>query len=437
MAEIRPFGGVHYSKKLLEDWPAVICPVYDIITPQQQQELYLRSEYNFVRLEFARELPQDTATNSKYTRVAATLGQWLEQGVLVADEQPAIYLHDQHFTYRDKEYRRRSLIVRVRLEEWENNVVRPHEGTMTGPKADRLNLLWATQANTSPVLALYDDPGGKIATILETQEKKEPHFDLRKTAGEGHCIWALTDHDTVKQVRCLLADQPLYIADGHHRYESALAYRRQKLASSPEAADGEAGFNFVMMTLVDFADPGLLILPPHRLVRGIAHPALDELMPKLKIFFDIEKLPLGSPDIWQKVDTWLASVGGVNLALYGPNPGALFLLTLRDPAAVSEMVPYFHSEIYKRLDVSVLDHVILEEFLELDREKEEQLRAYTYDEKDAINRVQAQEYQLAFLLRPVRPETIKAIADAGDRMPNKSTYFYPKTPAGLMVNLLR
>ncbi|MBI2836528.1 MAG: DUF1015 domain-containing protein [Chloroflexi bacterium] len=436
MAEIRPFQGVHYAQKLLENWSAVICPVYDIISPQQQQELYLRSEHNFIHLEFARELPQDTATDNRYTRSAATLAHWLRQGILVADEQPAIYLYEQSFTHAGVEYTRRSLIVRVRLEEWDRKVVRPHEGTMTGPKADRLNLLWALQANTSPVLALYEDRDRQIASILAAAARNEPHLDLKNTGGEGHRVWPLTDTRAIEQVRCLLADQPLYIADGHHRYESALAYRRQRLASSPEA-NGEASFNFVMMTLVDFADPGLLILPPHRLIRGIPHPALDELLPRLKVFFDVKAVELDSSGDWKKVDAWLDGADEVRLALYGPVPGRLFLLGLRDPATVAEMIPYFHSDIYKRLDVSILDHVILDELLEIDREREVELRGYTYDKQDAINRVQAQEYQLAFLLRPVKPTTIKAIADAGDRMPNKSTYFYPKTPAGLMVNLLR
>lgn len=436
MADIRPFRGVHYAQKLLEDWPAVICPVYDIISPQQQQELYLRSEHNFIHLEFARELPQDTATDNRYTRSAFTFEQWLQRGILVTDGQPAIYLYDQFFTHAGASYTRRSLIVRVRLEEWDRKVIRPHEGTMTGPKADRLNLLWALQANTSPVLALYEDRDRQIASILAEHATTEPHLDLKRMGGEGHRVWALTDTQAIEQVRCLLADQPLYIADGHHRYESALAYRRQRLASSPEL-NGEAGFNFVMMTLVDFADPGLLILPPHRLIRGIPHSALDELLPRLKVFFDVEAMELGSPDVWNRVDDWLNGAGEVRLVLYGPVPGRLFLLRLRDPAAVAEMIPYFHSDIYKRLDVSILDHVILEELLEIDREREGELRGYTYDKQDAVNRVQAQEYQLAFLLKPVKPGTIKAIADADDRMPNKSTYFYPKTPAGLMVNLLK
>ncbi len=222
MAGIRPFRGVHYNQTLLKDWPSVICPVYDIISPQQQQELYQRSEYNFVRLEFGRDLPQDTATDNKYTRAAATLEQWLRQGILVTDDKPAIYLYDQYFTHQGREYQRRSLTVRVRVEEWDRMVVRPHESTMAEPKTDRLSLLWAIQANTSPILALYEDRDRQIAALLDNQARGKPLLDLKSVSGDGHRVWAITESRAINQIATSLADQPLYIADGHHRYESAL-----------------------------------------------------------------------------------------------------------------------------------------------------------------------------------------------------------------------
>ena len=434
MAEIRPFQGVHYNQELLKHWEDVICPVYDIISPQQQIELHKRNDKNFVRLEFGLELPQDSEKDNKYTRAAATLEDWLRQGVMLTDKSPAIYLHDHYFTHGGKEYKRRALIVRVRVEDWDKMIVRPHEATMTKPKADRLNLLGTLQANTSSILGLYEDSGRQIAPLLATQARNKPHLDLAKADGEGHKIWALTDPTVVGQIQQHLADQPLYIADGHHRYESALNYQRQRLAASPSASR-EEGFNFVMMTLLDFADPGL-ILPPHRLVRGIGKETLDGLMPKLKAFFDIEDIPLNAPDVWEQVDKRLNKTDGVRLALCGLEVGRVFLLKLRDQAAVNSMMPHFHSEIYKSLDVSVLDHVILEKFLGLGENKEGQFVGFTYDRQDAINRVLAREYQLAFIIRPIKAETIKAIADVRDRMPKKSTYFYPKPPSGLIINRL-
>ncbi len=434
MAEIRPFRGVHYNQELLKHWEDIICPVYDIISPQQQIELHKRNDRNFVRLEFGLELPRDTDTDNKYTRAAATLEEWLKQGVMTADKSPAIYIHDHYFTHGGKEYKRRGLIVRVRVEDWDKMIIRPHEGTMTKPKADRLNLLGTLQANTSSILALYEDSSKQIASLLSTRAQSKPHLNLKRTDGEGHQIWALTDPTSVGQIQKHLAQQPLYIADGHHRYESALNYQRQRLADSPSASR-EEGFNFVMMTLLEFADPGL-ILPPHRLVRGIGKETLDGLMPKLKGLFEVEDIPLNAPDVWDQVDRRLGKTDGVRLALCGLEAERVFLLKLRDQAAVNPMMPSFHSEIYKSLDVSVLDHVILERFLGLRENKEGQFLGFTYDRQDAVNRVLAQEYQLAFIIRPIKAETIKAIADVRDRMPKKSTYFYPKPPSGLIINRL-
>jgi uncharacterized protein (DUF1015 family) len=436
VAEIRPFRGVHYNLSLIKNWSAVICPVYDIISPQQQQELYLKSEYNFVRLELGRDLPQDTPTDNKYSHAAAALEQWLKQGVLEMDEKPAIYLHDHYFTHQNKRYRRRGIIVRVKLEEWDRMVVRPHESTMAAPRSDRLSLLWALKANTSPVLAMFEDHGEQISSLLAAQAQNKPTINLRSVSGEKHKVWAITDREIINQIATKFITEPVYIADGHHRYESALNYRRQRRASSPSLS-GEEPFDFVMMTLVDFTDPGLLILPPHRLVRGISKSALNDLRAKLEAFFEIEELPLSTPGVWRKLEHISTKASQTRLALFGLDTEHLFLLTLRDPAVTSQMMPYFNSELYKRLDVSIIDHVILERLLALSSDQEKVALTYSYDRQDAVRRVLSQEYQLTFLLNPIKPETIKAIADIGDKMPRKSTYFYPKVPAGLIANLLQ
>ena len=432
MADIRPFCGVHYNQLLVNDLTAVICPPYDIITPQMQQELYHQSEYNFVRLEFGRELSQGTALENKYTRSAATLEQWLKQGILRVDKPPAVYLHDHYFTCQGKEYRRRGIIARVRLEEWDKMVIRPHEDTLAEPKGDRLNLLRTLQANTSAVLALFEDQRQPVSSLLVAQGRGKPMINLSMVNGERHKIWAITEIEVINQIRRSLAHQPLYIADGHHRYESALAYQRERCAGSATVS-GDEGFNFVMMTLVDFADPGLVILPYHRLIRGVSKSALDGLLTKLKPLFEVEELPLAVPDVWQRVDDLLAEeTSQVRLILFGLAKESLFLLRLRDFTAISQMVPYYHSELHKRLESGVVDHVILEGLLGLSPDRGETFLAYNSDRQDSVNKVLDQEYQLAFLLSPVKAEVIKAIADAGDRMPRKSTYFYPKLPSGLI-----
>ncbi len=431
MAEIRPFRGVRYKKGLAGELADIICPPYDVITPRLQQELYHRSPYNFVRIEAGRELPQDTSTENKYTRAAATLEQWLAEGVLAADPAPAVYLHDYYFSYQGRERRRRSLIAVVRLEEWYRRVVRPHEGTLAEHKGDRFSLLWALEANASPILALFDDRGGRVASLLAQAEVSQPIINFNGAGGERHELRAITKPEIISQLSGYFTELPLYIADGHHRYESALAFRRERRAGS--SGSGQEVYNFVMMALVDFADPGVLILPPHRLVGGIPGAALGRLSAKLESLFDIEELLLDAPDVWAKVDRGLAAGDEVSLALFGLKEDRFLMLKLRDFATASRMMPYFHSELYKKLDVSVLDHVILEEFLGLGSGGEGAIIDFSYDGREAVKRVLEQEYQLAFLLRPIKPKVIKAIADADDRMPRKSTYFYPKAPAGLVL----
>jgi len=432
MAEIHPFRGVHYNQDKVRDLAEVICPPYDVISPQLQQELYQRNEYNFVRLEHNRELPQDTTKDNKYTRSAAVLERWLAQKVLVADETPSIYLHDHYFHHNGREYRRRGIIAGVRLQEWADNVVRPHEGTLAEHTTDRLSLLWVCQANTSPILALFEDDGGQITSLLAKQEKSPPALSSSEIDGERHKLWAINDPEAINQLGASLSDQPLYIADGHHRYESALSYQRERRAGS-SSVSGEEAFNFVMMELVAFNDPGLVILPAHRLVRGMSKAALSELAARLNSFFEVEELPVGKADAWGQIDGLLS--GGdsseVKLVLLGLVEGRLLQLRLRDFNAADQMMPHFHSELYKRLDVDIVDSVIPHEL-----GKGGESITYSYDGQDAVNRVLGQEYQLAFLLSPVRVEAVKAIADAGDKMSRKATYFYPKAPAGLVLHRL-
>jgi uncharacterized protein (DUF1015 family) len=432
VADIHPFRGGHYNPSLVSDLSKVICPPYDVISPQLQQELYARSEYNFVRLEFGRELPQDTVGDNRYTRAKTTLEQWLSRGILLVDETPAIYIHDHYFRSQERRHRRRGIIARVRLEEWESRVVRPHEGTLSGARRDRLDLLWALQANTSPVLAMYEDTGQQIAQILERESARQPVMRASGLDSERHDIWAITDEEIIHQIAGNLSKQPLYIADGHHRYTSALTYRRERRSFSATTASASEPYDFVMMTLVDLADPGLVILAPHRLIRGIPRPLVDGLIGKLGAFFEIDRLPLSTPGIWQRVDELTVDTDETRLVCFGPERNNILILRLRVDADISPMMPSFHTELFQRLDVSIVDHVILEKLLEIDAADDEDKVHYSHDRQSAVNRVLDQEYQLAFFLRPVKPQMVRTVADAGETMPRKSTYFYPKTPAGLV-----
>jgi uncharacterized protein (DUF1015 family) len=435
MAVIRPFKGIRYNQQKINNLADVICPPYDIISPQRQDELYSLSKYNFVRIEYNRELPQDDSQDNRYTRAANNLSQWLNEDILQTDAEPSFYIHEHHFCHQGKEYKRRNIIACVKLEEWEKKVVRPHENISPRAKSDRLSMLYACRANTSPVLSMFEDPQNVVSLLLKSAEHNVPLIDIFDSNREHHIIRALADPEVVKGIQQELLDRPLYIADGHHRYDSALAYRRERIPQSVSVF-GEEGFNFIMMSLVDFADPGLIILPPHRMVRGISKPTLTSLKSQLKVFFDIEDLSIDSPDIWPEVDKLLTgmrpNMHSIRLAVFGLEPNRMLILTLRDHQMANQLMPAFHSDLYKKLDVSLVDHVILEKLLAFDKEKEEITLAYCYDRLDAVNRVKDLQYQLVFILNPIKPALIKAIADSGDRMPRKSTYFYPKSPAGLV-----
>ncbi|HEX79098.1 MAG TPA: DUF1015 domain-containing protein [Dehalococcoidia bacterium] len=434
MAEVKPFRGVRYNESLVQEMSAVICPPYDVITPQLQEELYNRSTYNFIRLEHGRKLPQDSTVDNKYTRSASIIEEWLRKKVLITEEKPCIYLHDHHFLHMGRQYKRRCLIARIKLEDWHKNVIRPHEGTLVEPKNDRISLLWALGANTSPILAMFEDDKRYVSSLIDTQELGKPIVNIESYDTEAHRLWKISGDSIIKKLSGFFADKSLYIADGHHRYESSLIYQREQRAINAGAPE-DAVFNYTLMSLVDFDDPGLLILPPHRLIRGMAPSKLEGLGEKLIAFFDIEELPLNLPDIWDRIDRLLADERDIRLFLFGLNDESLFLLTLRDFAAAEKMMPYFHSPLYKRLDVSIVDHVILEELLGLSSEDEVKI-SYNYDHRDTVKQVQKREHQLAFIISPINSRKIKDISDAGDRMPRKSTYFYPKMPSGLVLNRL-
>jgi len=429
---------MRYDPSRVGDISQVLCPPYDVISVAERDTLYQRHPYNYVRLECARELPGDSETDNRFRRSAQTLDQWLGEGVLKADAEPAVYVHDHDFEFGGRRYRRRGCIARVRLEEWDKMVVRPHEGTFARPKSERLELMSVTGADISPIMTLYEDRGEQIAALLREAAADEPLIATAWFQGERHRLRAVTAPDRLAALARAFAARPVYIADGHHRYESALTYKRERLAYRPEAPD-DAPFNFVMMTLIDFNDAGLVVLPPHRLVRGLAASSLEGLRGGLETFFEVTPWQAADPDIWDRVDAFLAEgVGSQDrLALYGVTPGCVHALKLKDFTETDRLMPQFRSEAYRRLSVSVIDHVILEKLLGIAGGDQETRLAYHTDRDEAIRRVSEGDYQIALLLSPIQTSVIKHVADASDRMPRKATYFYPKLPSGLVLYRLK
>ena len=423
MAEISAFLGVRYNQELVKDMAAVICPPYDVISPEERKAYYEKSDYNVVRLEHGMVLSNDTKTNNKHTRACTTFNQWLKDRVLLIDHVASFYIHEHCFTYQNIRKRRLGLTACVKLEPWEKKTIFPHENTVPGIKSDRLELMRACAVNFSPLLGLYEDLGSKVTKLLTIQAGRKPAIDFAE-AGETHKLWVANEPEFVQRVSHFLAPKPIYIADGHHRYETALAYRDERRKETKPVRGSEA-FNFVMITLVSFSDPGLVVLPVHRLIGGLTTDALAKFRSTLEKHFDLVSAPLSGGS--------LPEIAGATSRVLGLEPGKIVALKLRQPLSLKEIMPEGHSEAYKKLDISIVQHLVIDKLKALSKNSS---IAYTPNAVEARQLIESGEYQLAFLVNSIPVPTIKTIANSNDRMPGKSTYFYPKLPTGLVINRL-
>ena len=406
--DVRPFRALRFAPAA-GDPSALISPPYDVISRERQGELLARDPHNIVRL----ELPEGDG-DARYVATATALADWRTRGVLTRDPHPALYLHDQTFEHQGTKQTRRGFFAVVRLEA-ETGRVKPHEKTLATPRGDRMEMLRRLRLQVSPVLAMYR------ATAPLVAPTRRP--DLEATAdGQEHRLWALTEADAIARTLATLAG-PLYIADGHHRYAAALAYRDEARAT------GDAAECFVLMELCP-AD-GLLVLPTHRLVASASVPG--DLRTRLERFFTIEDLG-DAPT--SEVVRRLADAGetATSFAVIGLEPGRTHLLRARDRQVLDAVFPAGRSAAWRGLDVAALDHAVLRTCLDLgeDAVTAGALR-YVKDADEARREVAGGKAGLAFLLNPTRVEQVLAVADASELMPQKSTWFEPKLPTGLVL----
>ena len=434
MADVQPFHGLRYNIERIDDLSAIICPPYDVISPEEQLFYHHSSPYNVIRLEYGEELPEDSSEDNKYSRAAATMAGWLREDILTREECPAFYLVEHRFSYQDAVMSRFSLIARVRLEELSaNSQIRPHEMTMRKPGEDRLNLLKSCLANLSPIMGLFRHREEGIQSLFPDTIDK-PAIRAADRYGVTYAMWVVSDRKAISRVSDFFSAKNLYIADGHHRYETALAYSQEQRAIQPSYT-GEEAFNFVMITLTAAEDPNLIMMPTHRLVRGLNTERLARLKAELSAYFDEELLsPYSTASETLKI--WLNTLKeqqGIAFGLYGLDGPHLCLLR-----AKREMMPLAQASLLQDLDVHILHQLVFRQILGIDsQEKAEDCLAFTRDGFDALSRVDSGNYQLSFLLNPTPISTMLSVADEAVRMPQKSTYFYPKTPAGLVINPLR
>ncbi|HTG01165.1 MAG TPA: DUF1015 domain-containing protein [Nitrospirota bacterium] len=437
MAKIIPFRGVLYNQKKAGRLSGLVCPPYDIITPQSQQALYRENEFNVVRLEFGLESPADTDTDNRYTRSAAILNDWLAKGILQQDGEPSFYIYEMEYS-APLAKKLRGLVGLVRIEDYDSGVVRPHETTLSGPKTDRLNLLRACRATFSQIFALFSDPRGAVLDILN-RAKGAPSMEVRSNDGVTHRIWTLTDKEAQDFISRELSDKQLFIADGHHRYDTAINYRNERRNSS-QALSEEDGCNYTAMFLACMEDPGLTILPAHRTLFNLQDFNPRAFENDLNRFFNIERIDFSDrsepKDLRTVLDTMVHRADHAHIfGMRVRGEHSYYLLTLRSEADMDVLLPD-KSPAYRRLDVSILHHLIIDKLLgvRMDTHKLGLNIEYLKEAEEADRSVHNGAAQIVFFMNPTKVQEVKNVAAAGERMPQKATYFYPKLLTGLVMH---
>jgi uncharacterized protein (DUF1015 family) len=417
MAMIRPFRGVRYNPALVEDFSRVVSPPYDVISPEQQTLLHLRSPYNAVHLDFNQD-------SERYTAAAARLHDWLARKVLIRESDPALYFYSQEFVLQDGVKRRRTgILAALRLEEFSAGVIRPHERTFEGAKKDRLDLLRSCQTHLSPIFCLYARKEWSLAQVARHALAQPPLVSVVDEKNVTHQMWNVTDPTVIAKVVEGLERESLIIADGHHRYETALRYRQERAAQGRSSA--EEPYDFVLAYLTNAYDEGLVILPTHRLLQDVTMPNLRDLRTVLQRDFRVAQFAL------EQKDAFLAALRAPEARRIGcifAGAGYFWLLSFDDRATRNlRLSPQLRS-----LDVTALHDILLQQFLGLPPEVQKQKLSYTIDADDALQSVIERKYQAAFLLNPTSYDQVVQVCEQAETMPQKSTYFYPKLLTGLV-----
>ena len=428
MAEVLSFRGLLYNPAKV-DIRDVVAPPYDVISPEEQDRLYSKSPYNVVRLILGKKNPQDTPIHNRYTRARAYLEKWLKEKILVRDEEERFYLYRQEFTVRGRRWRRIALFARVRVVDFSQGVILPHERTLSGPKEDRLKLLRECQVNFSPIFGLFPDEG-EIYPLLKKGAEREPMWHFRDDTGVVHDFWPL-DSGLLRPLEEAFREVPILIADGHHRYETALQYMKERAMANPHHT-GEEPYNFTLMALVSMKDPGLLVLPTHRVLKGELPFPPGELEARLERYFRKVGEYASLEDLLEALEKGSPHTFGLHLA-----GGPFLMVSLKEGINLERELAHLPPPM-RDLDVILLHELLVERVLGVSREevRDRERLGYYKDARKALEDVEKGEGSLAMFLRAPTVEEIWRVARAGETMPQKSTYFYPKLITGLVMHPL-
>jgi len=423
MAKVFPFHGYRYNQKQVEDLEKVVTQPYDKIDNEMQKKYYEQSPYNIVRLILGKE-------EDRYQSAAENLEKWIKEQILIRDQEAGFYLYTQEYEVDGEKFVRKGFVGLGELEAGEG--VKAHESTMEGPKADRLNLIRAAEANFGHIFMLYSDQKNEINTLFARVMNKEALFEVRDEDQNLHKVWQIKNSELIKEIQEKMESKNLYIADGHHRYQTALNYQRE-CKEKGWKADGVESFNHRLMTFVNMDDPGLKVLPTHRLVYGIENFELNSFLEKVGEDFRIKEFEL-QEEMYDYLDQ------NQERKVFGfkaETAAEFYVFEFENEKVLAEVEGGFSKE-YKELDVSILHNILLDKYLGIDKKAlaaKSNLDYIRYRDQ-ALKKLKTAKYQAAFILNPTSVKEVKEIADQGEKMPQKSTDFYPKLLTGLVINKL-
>ncbi len=452
MAFIVPLRGIQYDSRKVRDLRLVVAPPYDVISPAEQDALYQRHPQNVIRLILNKETPEDTPQNSRYTRSATFYRQWLAKGILTRTSQPLYYFLQEEFDFpfqflaanpsAPRRVVRRGFIGLIRLEDFGTGAVLPHEKTQNKPKADRLALMEACQANLSQIFSLYSDPASLMDPIYEEvfSDPAGPTLQVTDDDEIRHSLWLVSKPDLLARVSKIMRPKEIFIADGHHRYETALAYRNKQCASFHQNT-GQEPYSFTMMYFSSMEDPGILIFPTHRVV-NLPDFSPSSFLEKIEALFTIEKFPFASHHEGEARGNLLQEMArradqGRSLGMFLKEAEQFFLLSLKSDQIFQEIAPGL-SPVLKALDVNLLHMPILQGLFKIGPEELSAGKYVLYFKEpgEAFEAVQSGKGRIAFFLNPTRVYQVRDVSLAKETMPSKSTFFYPKLLSSLVINPL-
>jgi len=435
MVEVGPFRGWRYDIAQVGSLSDVVAPPYDVIDSNEQKALYEQHPCNVVRLILNREEPGDDNPNARYERAAKFLKNWQQNGVLLQEGEEALYVYHQEFDWEGKHYVRKGFLGRLRLEEFGKGQVYPHEQTMPGPKADRLALIKACQMNMSPIFGLYPDNENVVQAALESAIAGQAALEATDENNVTHRYWPVFATESINRIKQLLHDKPVFIADGHHRYETAVHYRNLRRKAG-KLSDGNAAANYALMMFVSMSDPGLAILPTHRLISGLPAISSEQMQRILADHFVCETMGTGTEaaqNTWKRIE---AEGGQTNFGFGTASDDQWFYAELTDDSPMTKLAAD-QSDQWRNLGVSVLHRFVIEYLLDKAYPEAGIKPEYVHKMQEVTARLQDKSCQVACLVAPATIDHVEQIAAEFEKMPPKSTCFYPKLLSGLVFHELK